>query len=116
MKKICNKKELGLALIFGSFILMAIIPSSVVGIAWGQTTTTPLISTRNHFDRDTGELRTGHNSRDYDASDNIPGLDRQCEGEVAIYVHGVWTTTVSPSFPYFENAIEIFDRARMSIK
>jgi hypothetical protein len=115
LKKICNKKELGLALMFGSFILMAIIPSSVVGIAWGQTTTTPLISTRNHFDRDTGELHTGHNSRDYDASDNIPGLDRQCEGEVAIYVHGVWTTTVSPSFPYFENAIEIFDRARMSL-
>ena len=99
---------------FGSFILMAIIPSSVVGIAWGQTTTSPLISTRNHFDRDTGKLLQGHNLEDYDPSSNIPGFDRQCEEEIAVYVHGVWTT-VFPSFTHFENAIEIFDRARMSL-
>jgi hypothetical protein len=115
LKKICNKKELGLMLIFGSVILLAIIPSSVVGIVWGQITTTPLVSTRDHFNLTTGNLLPEHNSTNYDPSDNIPGLDRQCEGEVAIYVHGVWTTADFPSFPHFEDAIEIFDRARMSL-
>jgi hypothetical protein len=115
LKKICNKKELGLMLIFGSILLLAIIPSSVVGIVWGQITTTPLVSTRDHFNLTTGNLLPEHNSTSYDPSDNIPGLDRQCEGEVAIYVHGVWTTADFPSFPYFEDAIEIFDRARMSL-
>jgi hypothetical protein len=112
--KLCNKKQLGLILIFGLVVLMAITPSSIVEMAWGQPTTL-LVSTRDHFNLSTGELRSGHNSTDYDASDDIPGFDRQCEGEVTIYVHGVWTTADFPSFPYFENAIEIFDRARMSL-
>ncbi|HJR49268.1 MAG TPA: hypothetical protein VJ799_14000, partial [Nitrososphaeraceae archaeon] len=29
----------------------------------------PLVSTRGHFSLDTGELRSGHNGTDYDASD-----------------------------------------------
>jgi hypothetical protein len=77
LNKLCNKRELGLTLMFGSVVLMAIIPSSsVVGIAWGQTTTTPLVSTRDHFNLTTGKLLPGHNLKDYDPSDNIPGLDR----------------------------------------
>jgi hypothetical protein len=77
LNKLCNKRELGLILMFGSVVLMAIIPSSsVVGIAWGQTTTTPLVSTRDHFNLTTGKLLPGHNLKDYDPSDNIPGLDR----------------------------------------
>jgi hypothetical protein len=78
LNKLCNKRELGLTLMFGSVVLMAIIPSSssVVGFAWGQTTTTPLVSTRDHFNLTTGKLLPGHNLKDYDPSDNIPGLDR----------------------------------------
>ena len=104
-----------MTLVFGLVMLMAVIPSSLAGNAWGQTATTPLVSARDHFNLETGELLPGHNSTSYDPSDNIPGFDRQCEGEVAIYVHGVWTTADSPSFPFFEDAIEIFDRARMSL-
>ena len=100
---------------FGSFLLIAIIPSTVVGIAWGQTSTTPLVSTRDHFSLNTGKLLPGHDSTDYDPSANIPGFNGQCKGEAAIYVHGVWTAAHFPSFPYFEDAIEIFDRARMSL-
>jgi hypothetical protein len=98
----------------GLVALMVIIPSSsLIGMAWGQTTTT-LVSTRDHFSPTTGKLLPGHNLEDYDPSNNIPGFDRQCEEEVAIYVHGVWTAAF-PSFTHFENAIEIFDRARMSL-
>ena len=52
----------------------------------------PLVSTRGHFSLDTGELRSGHNGTDYDASD-IPGLQpgTSCPKEAVIYVHGVWT-------------------------
>jgi Alpha/beta hydrolase of unknown function (DUF900) len=117
-----NKKQFGLILmVFG--LVVAITPSSV-GMVWGQTTA-PLVSTRDHFNRMsmTGALLSGHNSIDYDPSDNIPGLDRPCEGEVAIYVHGVWTSgDFFPSFSFslelpfsLEGAIEIFDRARMSL-
>lgn len=81
----------------------------------GETSSTPLVSTRDHFNLDTGKLLLGHDSKDYDPSVNIPEFNGQCKGEVAIYVHGVWTTAHFPSFPYFEDAIEIFDRARMSL-
>jgi alpha/beta hydrolase family protein DUF900 len=99
-------------------ILMATIPSLssvILGFAWGQTTTTPLVSTHDHFNHNTGELRTGYNSTDFYASESIPGLDRQCEGEVAIYVHWVWTAANFLSYPYVENALEIFDRTRISL-
>ena len=43
-------------------VLMAIIPLSV-RIAWGQTTT-PLVSTRDHFNHTTGALLTGHSEKD----------------------------------------------------
>ncbi len=75
----------------------------------------PLVSTRRHFSLDTGELTSGHNRTDYDASD-IPGLqpDISCPKEAAIYVHGVWTGIGSFS-ANLESEAEIFDRARMSL-
>jgi pimeloyl-ACP methyl ester carboxylesterase len=75
----------------------------------------PLVSTRSHFNLDTGELRSGHNGTDYDASD-IPGLQpgTSCPKEAAIYVHGVWTGMGSFS-ANLENETGIFDRARMSL-
>jgi Alpha/beta hydrolase of unknown function (DUF900) len=75
----------------------------------------PLVSTRGHFSLDTGELRIGHNSTDYDASD-IPGLQpgTSCPKEAAIYVHGVWTG-IGSSSANLESETGIFDRARMSL-
>ena len=75
----------------------------------------PLVSTRSHFSLNTGELRSGHNGTDYDASD-IPGLQpgTSCPKEAVIYVHGVWTGIGSFS-ANLESETGIFDRARMSL-
>lgn len=75
----------------------------------------PLVSTRGHFSLDTGELRSGHNGTDYDASD-IPGLQpgTSCPKEAVIYVHGVWTG-IGSSSANLEGETGIFDRARMSL-
>lgn len=75
----------------------------------------PLVSTRGHFSLDTGELRSGRNGTDYDASD-IPGLQPgiSCPKEAAIYVHGVWTGIGSFS-ANLESETGIFDRASMSL-
>jgi pimeloyl-ACP methyl ester carboxylesterase len=75
----------------------------------------PLVSTRGHFSLDTGELRSGHNGTDYEASD-IPGLQpsTSCPKETAIYVHGVWIGMGSFT-ANLESERGIFDRARMSL-
>jgi pimeloyl-ACP methyl ester carboxylesterase len=75
----------------------------------------PVVSTRGHFDLETGQLKNGHNGTDYDAS-NVPGLQpgTSCPEEAAIYVHGVWTG-IGSFFANFENETGIFDRARMSL-
>src|SRR3712207_9574842 len=67
------------------------------------------------FRSDTGELRSGHNGTDYDASD-IPGLQpgTSCPKEAVIYVHGVWTG-IGSSSANLESETGIFDRARMSL-
>jgi hypothetical protein len=79
-------------------------------IALGQITTT--ISTRNHFNRNSGELKSGQTPTSYTASTNIPGLQAgtTCPPELAIYVHGVWVGSNS-----LEKPAEIFDRAKKSI-
>jgi hypothetical protein len=75
----------------------------------------PLVSTRRHFSLDTGELTSGHNMTNYDASD-IPGLqpDTSCPKEAAIYVHGIWTG-IGGFSANLESEAGIFDRARMSL-
>jgi hypothetical protein len=81
-------------------------------IALGQTTNTPIISTRNHFDRDTGELQSGQTPTGYTATRNIPGLQAgiACPSEIAIYIHGIWVGASS-----LEEPTEIFDRAKKSL-
>jgi hypothetical protein len=69
----------------------------------------PLVSTREHFRLDSGELRTDqHNTTDYTHL-AIPGLDggSECPPEVAIYIHGVWASE--------SGAIEQADRTRLSL-
>ena len=55
-------------------------PSETV---WGQTSQLPLISTRGHFNLETGELIRDHNSTDYNVT-NIP----VCPPEIAVFIHG----------------------------
>lgn len=73
----------------------------------------PLVSTRGHFDTNTGKLKPGHNQTDYNPPVDIPGLTAgtQCSPEVAIYVHGIWVGENS-----LEKPEEIFDRARESLE
>jgi hypothetical protein len=75
----------------------------------------PLVSTRGHFNLETGQLKNGHNGTDYDTS-YIPGLQpgTSCPEETAIYLHGVWTG-IGSFLANFENETGIFDRARMSL-
>lgn len=95
--------------IFGGILFISYIQS--IEIALGQTITSSLISTRNHFDLDTGELSEGQNSTGYIAM-NIPGIREgtSCPEEIAVYIHGIW---VGPNS--LENPTEIFDRARKSL-
>lgn len=57
----------------------------------------PIVSTRNHFNLETGQLNSLKNREDYDPYD-IPGLNgNHCSenNELAIYIHGVWTGQIA---------------------
>jgi hypothetical protein len=72
-----------------------------------QEPTTPLISTRNHFNFRTGVLIPKHSSTSYDAL-NIPGLQIESfPSEVVIYIHGFWRDEI--------DAEEEFDRIQISL-
>src|SRR5829696_5286434 len=83
-----------------------------IKITSGQTISIPTISTRNHFNRETGELNSGQTATGYLDSANIPGLQAgtTCPPEIAVYIHGVWVGTNS-----LEKPDKIFDRAKESI-
>jgi Alpha/beta hydrolase of unknown function (DUF900) len=69
----------------------------------------PLISTRNHFNLETGQLNLSHSIEDYDSYD-IPGLNgnpRSNINELAIYIHGVWTRQIAVK--------EQLDRTKLSL-
>jgi hypothetical protein len=98
--------------------MFTLLPSSTM-VAKGQTTTTatgspPLVSTRNNFNVDTGELLPRHNSTDYMAI-NVPGLQvGQCPKEMVVFVHGIWVDG-RIGVNALEDSSEIFDRARISL-
>jgi Alpha/beta hydrolase of unknown function (DUF900) len=97
------------------FLVSLLFVQSQNNVADAQTS--PIVSTRGHFNLERGVLENGYNTTDYNAS-NIPGLQpgTTCpeEREAAIYVHGVWTGIGNLS-ANFENETGIFDRARMSL-
>jgi hypothetical protein len=98
-------------MLFGITVLIS--PTESIEIVSGQTiAATSIVSTRNHFDLDTGELQSGQTSTGYVASANIPGLQAgtDCPSEIAIYIHGIWVGIDS-----LEDPSEIFDRAKKSI-
>ena len=112
-----NKRHKPLSIIAISLplVLTIIVISQSVSVnsqyIWAQPM--HIVSTRGHFD-ESGNLND--DSKPYD-SFNIASLG--CPNESVIYVHGVWTAKDGPSEarkPVFENAIEIFDRARLSLE
>ena len=69
----------------------------------------PIVSTRNHFNLETGQLSLSHNIEDYDSYD-VPGLNgNPCSNnnELAVYVHGVWTRQIA--------AKEQIDKTKLSL-
>lgn len=75
--------------------------------AWN--TKSKIVSTRNHFNRQTGELSSSHNIADYEYS-NLPGFSGNSyrdNNELAIYIHGVWIGQTS--------AKEQLDRIKLSL-
>jgi esterase/lipase superfamily enzyme len=95
------------------FVLLAALSSllslvvAVLPLSYAQTTiiqqptsmTTPLVSTRGHFNPETGELQSStHSSTDYYASD-IPGFNNSAlhcpPKDIVIYIHGYWASQLS---------------------
>ena len=67
-------------------ITAASVLSNIFYIAWAETIT--VVSTRNHFDKSTGNSIS---IQPYNPIDNEV-LNSICmRNEVAVYVHGVWT-------------------------
>ena len=69
----------------------------------------PIVSTRNHFNLETGQLSSLKNMEDYD-SFYVPGLNgNHCSenNELAVYIHGVWTGQIA--------AKEQIDRTNLSL-
>jgi esterase/lipase superfamily enzyme len=69
----------------------------------------PIVSTRNHFNLETGQLSSLKNMEDYDPYD-IPGLNgNPCSdnNELAVYIHGAWTGQIA--------AKEQVDRTNLSL-
>jgi pimeloyl-ACP methyl ester carboxylesterase len=105
-----NKNILYLSIATTILITTLSIVNPVIHTISSQVTTIPLVSTRDNFDLNSGNLITPeHNTTDYVHS-NIPGLDRGntvCPNEVAIYVHGVWASKMA--------ALEQADRTRLTL-
>lgn len=112
--------------IISIFIVITIFGFSNIITSSSAQSIPAYISTRDHFDKITGELKQQqNNSTNYSISGIIPGLNGKCTNEIPIYIHGVWTRPEFPSFSFdssnffhigFENALEIFDRADKSLK
>jgi hypothetical protein len=90
-------------IVLSSFLLsLAVVLHSAYAqpiIQQQPTTTTPLVSTRGHFNLTTGGLQSStHNSTDYYAS-NIPGFNNNAlpcpPKDIVIYIHGFWASKLS---------------------
>ena len=69
----------------------------------------PILSTRNQFNLETGQLTLSHNIDGYESYD-VPGLNgNPCSNnnELSVYIHGVWTGQIA--------AKEQIDRTKLSL-
>ena len=87
--------------------------SNILYFAWADEII-PIVSTRGHFDKLTGDLIS---TQPYNPLNNeiVNSICMRNE-EVVVYVHGVWTTERDHLENSVENADEIFERLNMSIK
>jgi hypothetical protein len=65
-----------------------------------------IFSTRDHFDKSNGQENSGHMLPT--VADLFAELDRRCQGEIAIYVHGVWADQ--------QSALEQVQRVDISLR
>jgi hypothetical protein len=105
MRKEVYKKILTRNLLL--LVVATIIISSLSITAWAEPSTINIVSTRDHV------LVSDRPYEPYDFR------NLGCTQEVLIYVHGVWTArdkNDEETERMFENAIEVFDRARFSLE
>lgn len=64
--------------------------AAVLGGAAGGATAggMPVISTRGHYDTDTGELNDGYSHWDFETNGAVPGIDTGCVDDMTVFVHG----------------------------
>jgi hypothetical protein len=94
-------------------VVLVIIISSLSVTVWAEPSTVNIVSTRDHFDKSGNALVTDRPYEPYDFG------NLTCTQEVLIYVHGVWTARDNvdeAAEGMFENAIEVSDRARLSLE
>lgn len=48
----------------------------------------PVVSTRGHYDTDTGDLKDGYSRWDFETNGTVPGIDTYCADDLTIFVHG----------------------------
>lgn len=63
---------------------------AALGVASGTAAAggMPVISTRDHYNTDTGELKDGYSHWDFETNGAVPGIDTACVSDMTIFVHG----------------------------
>ncbi|MGE5634675.1 MAG: hypothetical protein ACM3VV_05545, partial [Deltaproteobacteria bacterium] len=100
MQYLVNKNKLIFTIII---ITTTFALSNILYFAWADETI-PIVSTRGHFDKLTGDLIS---TQPYDPLDNEIVNSICMRNEVVVYVHGVWTNERSHSIKAVENAEEV---------
>ena len=68
-------------MLFSIFIFITIVSFSTIITNSSAQTTPSFISTRDHFDRTTGDLKPQNNPTSYKLTGTIPGLNSECTDE-----------------------------------
>ena len=77
-------------------------------LSWSQFQGIPTVSTRDHFNKLTGEIIPGTSTNKVFNNNNEA---MSCPPQMAIYIHGVWVGENS-----LENPNEVFDRLKLSLQ
>ena len=109
MQYFVNKNKVILMFLIITITIFAL--SSILHIGWAETIS--IVSTRGHFDKFSGNLIS---TQPYKPLGNDV-LNSICmDNEAIVYVHGVWTNEKEHLIKAVENAQEIIERLKMSLK
>jgi hypothetical protein len=111
MRKEVYKKILTHNLLLLVVAVIIIAPLSIT--VWSEPSTINIVSTRDHFDKSGNVLVSDRPYEPYDFG------NLRCTQEVLVYVYGIWTARDKDDEAIkgmFENAIEVSDRARLSLE